>query len=160
MNLKLTGVRLRPVKPRPHLHCICRVHRLASSLPKRETSAPKAVAATEVYPSGDREAQQAIRKEAKQDAAAGDTAEALRVLQQGIQEWPDNFHLVLAAAGTTAQQDDSVATARKLFRHAVQLATDQQAPDACYVFMVGHDCDHKAHCFRHANWPRIAASTK
>ena len=24
-------------------------------------------------------------------------------------------------------------------------------PDACYVFMVGHDGDHEANCFRHAN---------
>ena len=149
MNLKLTGVGLRHVKPRPDLHCIRRVHRLvrcSSSLPNCETSAPKAVAATEVHPSGVWQAQQAIRNEAKQHAKTGDTAEALRVLQQGIQEWPDNFHLVLAAAGTTAQQDGSVTTARKLFRHAAQLATDQQAPDACNVFMVGNE----APCFRHA----------
>eukprot|EP00891_Asterochloris_glomerata_P005368 jgi/Astpho2/5368/Aster-x0679 len=39
------------------------------------------------------------------------------------------------AAGITAQQDGSVATARKLFRHAAQLATDQQAHGACNVFM-------------------------
>ena len=146
MNLKLTGVGLRHVKPRQDF-CVRRVHHLyccSSSLSSRETSAPKAVAATQVHPSGDWQAQIAIRKEAKQHAETGDTAEALRVLQQGIQEWPHNFHLVLAAAGITAQQDGSVATARKLFRHAAQLATDQQAPGACNVFMVGNAGDHKA----------------
>ncbi len=144
MNLKLTRVGLRHVKPRPDLHCIRRVHCCLSSLPNRETSAPKAVAATQAHPSGDWQAQIAIRKEARQHAETGDTAEALRVLQQGIQEWPHNFHLVLAAAGITAQQDGSVATARKLFRHAAQLATDQQAHGACNVFMVGHDCLRRA----------------
>ena len=158
MILKHTGVRLRHFKPRPDLHCIRREHRSYCCLSIRETSAPQAVAATEVHPSGNWQAQTAIRREAKEHAETGDTAKALIVLQQGIQEWPHNYHLVLAAAGITAQQDGSVATARKLFRHAAQLATDQQAPGACNVFVVSIDGDHKACCIRHANWPCIAVN--